>query len=1014
MTIHKAAERMLKIPRGATEADIRARICTLLEALGQNEYYLEYNVGGGKADIYLPRLRTIIETKSRGKVDHPYEAQSGEHSPFDQLNRYVKGEITSVRTSLFRDESSRQWYGILTDGRVWHRWSYVHRDNPAPQEEDKNFQPASANELVGWLQRTLIEGNDPIGKPWVPSNPVDLFRIMVTDLREIYDNLPDEIAHETETKQRLWGDMLRSSGMYPSTEPARNRLFVLHSFLVALARGVIWSMAEGKGESDPENLLGDGFISWIVQTTLGRNWARALIEKINDYDWRMRQGDVLRPLYEEFVDVSDRRDFGEIYTPDWLAELMVQETLDDDWCKNSIEAALSEIHNKTPLRGVGVLDPACGSGTFLYHFARRLLNHKAMFNLTEGTRSQVVARLVNGIDIHPVACEFSRATLLRALPSAPAGGAEEIRVYNGDSLQLQGEAEGSLFKPTNGEVQILSPGGSGTITLPGSFVERGDIAVLVRSFTETAVHQKDLPHHIRNSVNREDEKNLLAKAHEQLKKVIKREGNSVWAWYITNSVGPYMLTRKKVDRIVSNPPWVPLSRITVTERHRNLQGAAQKAGVWQGGRLATKFDIAQLFVKRCREKYLNNQSTDPASWIVKSSALKAKQWKNFRNLRKKENIHGQSIDLKDVQVFGGGDARRCCLLFDIKSTSLGKNPQLLGTCLQPRRKPGAYSTLDEALQRVVFQDTPAPIPKGKSYYHENFRQGATITPNVLTKIISFVPSQSGRVIATTLPSIQKPWIMVQEQEVEIPQDWLLPYIPSEDMLPFSLRPGGRQQAIIPVGEDGKLLDLVAATQNDDWSRLNEIYIENKGKGKTTPQTLINQLNYHSKLSHQLPLVREITEKDQLGVLYPASGDNMRGCRYQENTVVIDTKLYYAKLVKSEEAAYLVSLLNAPSLALAFRESRSSNRDFHKTPWECVPIPEFDPDNKLHLELAGLTVEAETATAIILQEIQNDKKRTKPLRNQDALSKRIRAGLVENGIAGRIDEATAKLLPDQVR
>lgn len=573
MTVQNVADRVLKVSRGATEADIRSRICTLLEAMGLNEYYLEYRVDGGSADIYLPRLRTIIETKRRGSADCPHESQGVERSPFEQLNGYVQKEIFLVRSSLFRDENKKRWTGILTDGKVWHHWSYEHRDSPSAQLEKQDWKPHNGEELADWLKGLLA--GEPTGKPWIPSNPVDLFRTMVSDLREIYDNLPDGIAQETETKQRLWGDMLRSSGMYPSTDPARDRLFVLHSFLVALARGVIWSMTEGHSEPNSVNLLGNGFISWIVQTTPGRNWARDLLEKINDYDWRMRQGDVLRPLYEEFVDVSDRRDFGEVYTPDWLAELIVRETLDDDWCKNSIEAALSEIHNNTPLRGVGVLDPACGSGTFLYHAAKRLLNHERIDNLPEGIRSQVTARLVNGIDIHPVACEFSRATLLRALPSVPAGGAEEIRVYNGDSLQLQDRVEGSLFKPVNGEVQIISPGGSGTINLPGGFVERSDFAVLVKQLAESARTGGDFPDYIHNTVE-EGEASILLEAHEQLKKIIKREGNSVWAWYITNSVGPYVLARHKVNRIVSNPPWVPLSKITVKERHRRIQEEAEQ------------------------------------------------------------------------------------------------------------------------------------------------------------------------------------------------------------------------------------------------------------------------------------------------------------------------------------------------------------------------------------------------------------------------------------------------------
>ena len=111
--------------------------------------------------------------------------------------------------------------------------------------------------------------------------------------------------------------MLRTANMEPESDAARIQLFVTHSFLVALARGVIHTLADPGTDPDPAAILGDGFVSWILSTSRGRNWARALLDEIHRHEWRRRRGDVLRPLYESVVGDRDRQAFGEYYTPDW-------------------------------------------------------------------------------------------------------------------------------------------------------------------------------------------------------------------------------------------------------------------------------------------------------------------------------------------------------------------------------------------------------------------------------------------------------------------------------------------------------------------------------------------------------------------------------------------------------------------------------------------------------------------------------------------------------------------------
>ena len=78
-----------------------------------------------------------------------------------------------------------------------------------------------------------------------------------------------------------------------------------------------------------------------------------------------------------------------------------------------------------------MLDPACGSGTFLYHAARRIVAYMKEQGFQDGKIPEVASRLVYGIDIHPVAVEFSRANILRAMPVDPPNGVNAINVIQG-------------------------------------------------------------------------------------------------------------------------------------------------------------------------------------------------------------------------------------------------------------------------------------------------------------------------------------------------------------------------------------------------------------------------------------------------------------------------------------------------------------------------------------------------------------------------------------------------------
>ncbi len=1002
--VHSRANALLE--GGSNEANIRNRLCRLLDVLNCDEYRLEYPTGGGRADIYLPRQRTIIETKAIGGAEAP---AGGNESPSEQLDRYMQAEIGKVRESLFTNESDRSWTGILTDGRVWHSWSYVHRDNPSAQEEKQDFKPNSGRELAEWLGQELA--GDPVSKPWIPANPAALFAEHAKSLRAVYNELTGRQAVETDTRLALWRDMLHSSGMEPQTDAARHSLFRTHSFLIALARGVVWTMEHPHEEPDPKTLLGDGIVSWIVQTTVGRQWAAGLFETICGFEWRQRRGDVLRPLYEAFVGSDDRKDFGEVYTPDWLAELVVNEVLDEDWCGRAFEAARGEIVNHQPLRGIGVLDPCCGSGTFLYHAARRLLDYPDISRQPSGRQADIVSRLVYGIDIHPVACEFARATLLRALPAEPPGGDAALRIWNGDSLLLHGAESQSLFAPQNGEVVFVSPAGS-EVRLPEAFVTRPDFASLIKDMTGAAVQALPMPSHIEHSVQDDADQNQLRASHATLQEIIRNEGNSVWTWFMQQTVGPYLLARHKVDRIVSNPPWVKMATIQHQTRKRRLEAFARGMELWQGGIQAPHTDIAQLFIKRCREQYLQDHLNAPAAWVVKHSAIKGGNWEKFRAWRRgdgaegKEQRHdlastGQILDLAPAQVFGGGDAQKSCVLIDNMRTALGRDvPTLVAHC--PSDRPNAGSTLQEANECIEWNVPEASLPEGESGYNGMFRNGATIFPHVLA-IADRIAGDGETRTVTTRRSVQSPWKEVHPPDGEIPASWLAPLLRSEHLLPFVLAPEGPDSAIVPVDEEGQLLDEKAALAIHGWRELQDIYREFRGQGQSTPATLLERLDYQRNLSRQLPLVQAERVVPLTRVIYPVSGDIMRACRLPACADVVGHTIYHATFDAPEEAAYLVALLNAPALNPAFVQSRRSGRHFSLHPWRRVPIPRFDPGCRLHCEIAALCVEIEDETDAFLAAQQGNLPRS-----QIGRSKQIR----QSGLFARLDDMARQLMPEQ--
>ena len=977
--------------RHKTEGNVQSHVEALLRATRVGTIESHYQLGSDQADIYLPNRRAFIECKAYPKAAAPEKPQGRKtlESPREQLDRYVRAEIKNELSMLpgLSSAEDSDWIGIVTDGTNWHVYRYPHEAGAGGSLESSEVFINEADLLATFLCDTL--GAEMVGKEWIPEKPGELFSDLKDDLDSLYRHLPRKAIPPTRTKQKLWLDMMQTSGMVPADDAGQERLFLAHSFLIVVARLVSQTL-NGRRDEPWTPALRDGFASWVLDFDRGQKWAGRVWNRVDGYDWRRRRGDVLRDLYHRYVSEQDRKVFGEYYTPDWLAALMVEEVLDEQWIKGAVRAALDG-----DVDGIGVLDPACGSGTFLYHAALRILASPSVDGLRPGKQANVVAKLVNGMDIHPVAVEIARVNIERALPGEPTDGASALRIFLGDSLQTAARGE-LLFGRTKDAMRLITPSGR-EASIPMGLVQSPSFAESMRRMVNAAAQGEPLP----DGIASEDDRETLESCHRELTGIIEAEGNSVWTWYAVNLAGPYLLANRKIDRIVANPPWVKLSDIQVEERKRTMEDFGKSLGLQAGGKQAPHLDIASFFILRARELYVADPSRDPGSWLVKKSAIQSGQWELFR--QRHMSTLAQSVDLQDLNPFHGGDATRCCLLMEHRPLR-GASATRIHARRTTRRKLETHESLASARRKIEFVESPDPIPQRPSnYLGTSIRQGATILPHVLTLIgTKRNTGQRGWVHVETQRSSKKEWAAIPCQSGSIPEAWIREIHMARYFLPY-VADRVRPEAIIPVARNGGL-HPDPGRECQFWRELDEIYDVHRGRGTDTPETLMEQFDFSGKLSAQ-PLR---PARNRRMVLYSASGDIMRAARSRAGTAVVDKGLYWLIVSNDAEAGYLVALLNAACLRRAFAESRNSGRHFDLNPWRRVPIPRYNPEKAEHRRLAQLCTSAEK----IVQKRTTAELERSPELGQRGLSTAIRESISNSKVGREIERIAAQLMPDQ--
>ena len=733
-----------------------------------------------------------------------------------------------------------------------------------------------------------------------------------------------------------------------------------------------------------QGIVESDFFAWPLEVAGGLPLVKAVADRVARFDWRNAPADVAAVLYESVIPPDERRQLGEYYTPHWLARAMVREVVTDPIDRH-------------------VLDPACGSGTFIAEAVTHFIDAAARARLEPVETLDRLRSSVTGIDVHPVAVHLARAAwVLAARPAlqraAEAGYSDTVSVpvYLGDALQLRFQA-GELFAAHEVRVEVEDEQNT-SLTFPVSLVERAndfdalmsDVADAIETGGDPLIALDD------HGITDVGERRTLQQTIAAMQRLHAEGRNHIWAYYTRNLVRPVALSRRKVDVIVGNPPWLSYRNTASTLRTELERQSKDLYGIWAGGRYANRQDVASLFFTRCTDLYLKDGGH--IGMVMPHSALQTGQHAKWRtgswHAARNASVLVADFGCKTAWDLEGLEPNTffpvpASVVFARRmgATDKARAVPLVG---EVERWLGKAGALDVHREPVPITDTSVG---GNSPYASYSRQGATIVPRCLffiRKTENPAIVQAGQTV-TVNPrrgsQDKRPWRDLDLTTITgltIETQHLFDVYLGETVVPYTtldplkaLLPLKRSDYAIPVdakGIGGVRIGGLERRMRERWRTVSSLWEENKTAANKL--NLLGRLDYHRELSAQLEWQRNPGDRP-VRVAYTQAGQPTAALLQDEESIV-DTRLYWIACRDMHEAYYLLAIINSDTLADAVNKFMTANwagntRDLHKQLWR-LPIPEFDSDIASHATIAHAGEAAAAGAARELACLRADRER----------------------------------------
>lgn len=413
------------------------------------------------------------------------------------------------------------------------------------------------------------------------------------------------------------------------------------------------------------NFLEGDLFAWYtaVWTDPIENLVRAMVARLDDYnpgtlsEDPSGSRDLLKKLYQQLFPKSVRHDLGEYYTPDWLAEHVLDELGYDG----------------NPDKRL--LDPACGSGTFdvmaINRIRRWFENNRETCGFDEAELCRKILANVIGFDLNPLAVMAARTNYLIAIRDL-IGHVDkvEIPVYLCDSILTPSEY-GNLFTNKYGTTKELKTAVA-RFLIPTEITGNRD---------EVARYAEQLEFCVKNGysptefLDRCRDENLIITAeslhtdlYQELVKLDKANRNGIWARIIKNAFAPLFIG--KVDFVAGNPPWIFWNNLPEDYREQvrvlmtDTYGIAAKRQSTMKNLGAAGKDFSMLFVYVASDCFLSVGGK--LGFVITQTIFQTRAGDEFRRFMLPGSVPLQVYkvdDWVDVQPFRKSAGNKTAVIF---------------------------------------------------------------------------------------------------------------------------------------------------------------------------------------------------------------------------------------------------------------------------------------------------------------------------------------------------------------
>ncbi len=924
-----------------------------------------------------------------------------------QLTGYVRSRAETLQ---------QRYVGVLTDGAEWHLYHLVGSELQLASSLELDAATPDVERLIVWLESVLATAQ------LITPTPTEVTRRLgatspahALDALELGGLYAANRDHpEVQLKRELWSKLLTTA--LGTNFADQDALFVEHTLLVATAE-IIAHAVVGIDPTDPTigartllegalfttsqvgGVVEPDFFDWVAEVPGGDRFVKTLARRLSRFEWGAVEHDVMKILYESVIGAETRHSLGEYYTPDWLADEVVGAVVDD------------------PLQQ-RVLDPACGSGTFLFHSVRRYLAAAEEAAVPGSEALLGVTRNVLGVDVHPVAVTLARVTYLLAIGmdrlQADDRPAFSVPVYLGDSVQWGQEqtlltSEG-LTVPTDDGAQLFAD----ELRFPERLLfDAGHFDRLVSELANKATQRvkgspvPSLASTFRLFAVHPGDQQMVEQTFATMCRLNDEDRNHIWGYYVRNLARPIWLAQEanRVDALVGNPPWLAYRFMTAGMKV-TFRAMSEDRGLWAGASVATNQDLSGLFLARAAELYLREGGR--FGFVMPLAALSRRQFAGLRTGRFEAPGHRTVLaydtpwDLHKVKpsffpvpasvVFGERVSGSPAALDQPAELWSGRLP------VANASREVARQHLTRTAQTSTVSETVTGSP-----YASRFVQGATVVPRVLLIVEQHAApgrlgSGAGRMAIRSRRSTREkpPWKSIPSLTGMVERQFVRNLLVGDSVMPYGLREALKVvapwdgQRMLHGGDER--LDLYPGFAQW-WREAERIWNENR---RNPRMELVQRLDFQRGLSQQFPTPEH-------RIVYSASGMYLAAARVSDTSAVIEHVLYWGTAASVEEARFIVAILNSEEMTTRVRpfQARGEHnpRHFDKYVWK-VPVPLFDPENERHQELSALAVEAEVLVAALDLPAGV---------SFEALRRRVREALAASDTGQRIEKAVAAIL-----